>query len=430
MPDNYDLTKLGAHTFEDLVNTLATHVLGAGHTGFGPGADAGRDGYFEGEAPYPSDTDQWSGKWYIQSKFHKPHLTKDAQKWLIEQITSELAQFENVATGRIWPDNWIIATNIDPSGGAMTGAFDKAREFVGKANPKLIGHFHIWGGSKIVDLLTKYPNVAERYGHFLTPGHILRSLSDGLRDASSDISTIIHYLVVKQFAYQQYSKLEQAGFNTDTRPGIHTLFIDIPFQCIETQLEGFVMDHLVRTAACSHRIDTSLPDTPDWRRWSQDPLRARVWFVKGGPGQGKSTIGQYFCQIQRAALILQDNTPPVAKQDNKHPVAKQVIELAKQVKNATTASSEFASNAGYYPVTPRIPIQIELKDFAHWFGMKKDNEARGILTYLAEKIKAVIEETVHIGTLKRALGMHSWVVIFDGLDEVPSDVKDDVAVEV
>ena len=51
---SYELHKLDSNTFEHLVNMLALRVLGAGHTGFGPGSDGGRDGYFEGEAPYPS----------------------------------------------------------------------------------------------------------------------------------------------------------------------------------------------------------------------------------------------------------------------------------------------------------------------------------------------------------------------------------------
>src|SRR5713226_2753857 len=83
MPDSYDLSQLNPTSFEHLVNALALRVLGAGHTGFAPGPDGGRDGYFEGEAPYPSASDRWKGRWFIQSKFHKPHLSKDPQGWLL-----------------------------------------------------------------------------------------------------------------------------------------------------------------------------------------------------------------------------------------------------------------------------------------------------------------------------------------------------------
>src|SRR5687768_16791126 len=107
MAESYDLSTLGPEAFENLVNFLALKTLGLGSTGFGPGADGGRDGYFEGEAPYPSDIEHWKGVWYIQSKFHKPNLSKNPQKWLIEQVTEEIRGFERDNSDRVWPDNWI-----------------------------------------------------------------------------------------------------------------------------------------------------------------------------------------------------------------------------------------------------------------------------------------------------------------------------------
>src|SRR5690348_2864789 len=111
MTSNYELSNLDAHSFEHLVNALALRVLGLGVSSFGPGADGGRDGYFEGEAPYPSESEKWSGVWYIQSKYHKPHLSTDSQKWLIEQVRKEIEEFQKETTKRRWPDVWIIASN-------------------------------------------------------------------------------------------------------------------------------------------------------------------------------------------------------------------------------------------------------------------------------------------------------------------------------
>lgn len=129
MADSYDLSKLGPDAFENIrpyrkpsadeagsrpqarfpimsiVNFLALKTLGLGTTGFCPGADGGRDGYFEGEAPYPSETQHWKGKWYIQSKFHTPHLSVNSQKWLINQVKKEIEKFDNSNSDRIWPDN-------------------------------------------------------------------------------------------------------------------------------------------------------------------------------------------------------------------------------------------------------------------------------------------------------------------------------------
>jgi len=307
MPDSYDLTQLDPNSFEHLVNLLAIRVLGSGSTGFGPGSDGGRDGYFEGEALYPSEVERWSGCWYIQAKFHKPHLSKNPQKWLLEQIKKEIDEFGQPETKRRWPDNWIITTNIDPSGTPETGAFDQAKELVEKAHPTLKNHFHIWGGRKILDLLALHPEISEYYAHFLTPGKVLTEVYNQIKDAQAEVKTILRFLISSQFDEQHYSKLEQAGStgSTTERPGIHDLFIDLPFRTNEHNLQGLVMESLVRAAAKCHRCDEEETNTEDWKLWHQHPSRAKVWFIKGGPGQGKSTIGQYFCQIQRAALILQ-----------------------------------------------------------------------------------------------------------------------------
>lgn len=123
--DSYDLTKLGPNAFENLVNFLMLEVLGPGGTGFGPGPDGGRDGYFQGEAPYPSSTERWKGVWYIQCKFHAPHLSKDPQKWLQSQVAAELKLFSSPQSDRKLPDNWIIATNIDQSGPQNAAALTK-----------------------------------------------------------------------------------------------------------------------------------------------------------------------------------------------------------------------------------------------------------------------------------------------------------------
>ncbi|EKU96872.1 hypothetical protein Lepto7375DRAFT_0792 [Leptolyngbya sp. PCC 7375] len=414
MTDSYDLSQLDPNAFEHLVNHLALKVLGPGLTVFGPGADGGRDGYFQGEAPYPSETERWSGCWYIQSKFHKPKLSKDPQKWLISKIKEELRAFKSPNSRREWPDNWIIATNIDPSGAPETGSFDKARALIEKEYPPLKERFHIWGGNKILQLLSFYPEVREEYQHFLTPGNVLAELYGQLQDNRAEVKSILRFLVLSQLDEHQYTKLEQAGSASDTRPGIQDLFIDLPFRCDEYKLQGMVVEWLVKTLAKCHRFDDNEPDTPEWRAWSKFPARAKVWFIKGGPGHGKSTISQFICQIQRAALITNKNVKYVSPKRKS---------LANEIKQKVI-------KLNFWPTIPRVPISIELREFAQWFGQQGTNKPRGILSYLANFISIGLEQKVSVGTLKRLLGKHRWLVIFDGLDEVPQDVKDEVAFEV
>lgn len=408
---SYELTRLDAQTFEHLVNTLALKVLGHGHTGFGPGSDGGRDGYFEGQAAYPSETENWAGVWYLQSKFHTPHLSKNPQKWLLEQIKAELESFSNDQSGRTWPDNWIIVTNIEPSGRPTTGAFDRAKALVRAKNPELSRRFDIWGGQKVLDFIALHPDVGAYYSQFLSSGQVLSKLYESLSDSQANVKDIVHYLVATRFHDQQFTKLEQAGSKQDSRPGIHNLFKDLPFIHAKKRSHETAVRVFMKAAAQNHTIIYNTEQRPAWERWRQQPSRARIWFIKGGPGQGKSTLTQYICQVQRASLLLTAEAPRVLES---------VRVLAQQVQDV-------ASTEGHWPLAARIPVSIELRHLAHWLGKQREDQPKSVLNYLSELIGKSLCQPVQVGTLKRAFEGSRWLFVFDGLDEVPSDVKDEVA---
>jgi hypothetical protein len=414
MASAYDLTTLDPRSFEHLANAIAMRVLGAGHTGFAPGPDGGRDGFFHGPAPYPSTANRWDGDWYIQSKFHAPTPAHNPQKWLLACVREEIRAFQDPNAEREWPDNWILVTNVDPTAVPKTGSFDRARALVKSARSQLADRFHIWGGTKIIEFLNQFPDIAERYGHFLSPGHVISRLYHELGDASASGEAILKHLIVSGLEDHKHTKLEQAGSEADKRPGIHHLFVDLPFRSTDNQVVGQATKFLARAASQVQRLDPTLPTAETWLQWRRHPSRAPVWFIKGGPGQGKSTIGQYFCQVQRAALILQGDGLRV------HP---EVRQLADEIRTSPHAAS-------IWPTVPRIPIQLELKEYAKWYADRRERDSRGVLTYLSTVLSAQLEQPVAVGTLRRLLSTHAWVFVFDGLDEVPAAVKDALAKEV
>ena len=411
---SHELTRLDSNSFEHLVNALALRVLGAGLTGFAPGPDGGRDGFFEGAAPYPNSVDQWAGRWYVQSKFHLPHLSKDPQKWLLNQISKEIAAFRDPRSRRTAPDIWILATNIDPSGSAETGSFDAALALVKKWSPDIAKRFHIWGGRKILDLLSLYPEISAYYGEFITPGNVLKLLYDTMRDDSANIDDIIRHLIVTQVTEQQYTKLEQAGSTADNRPGVHELFVDVPFVHKDGNSPAMAAATLARACAQVHRDLPISSSEKNWVQWNNAPCRARTWFVKGGPGQGKSTLTQYMAQIHRAAIILASPDMPATPKQ-------------RAIADAVRTSS---LKRNLWPESPRIPVLVELRDYAFWYAQKSPNASRRTLSFLADKLSNALALVVNPGTIKRAFSASRWLFVFDGLDEVPSDVKDSIAAEV
>lgn len=412
--DAFELSRLDPATFEQLVNMLALRVLGGGATGFGPGADGGRDGWFEGEAPYPSEADRWSGTWYIQSKFHKQHLSKDPQKWLLSRIEDELKLFSDPSNDRNFPNNWIIATNIDPTGKPETGSFDKARALVEDDFPGHSRNFHIWGGSKIIALLTAYPEVASYYADMVTPGHVIASMYKKIIGSDASQESVVRDLVVTRFDDHQYTKLDQAGSDVDNRPGIHSLYTDLPYQSEGSSRKRKVAVDLAHASSLNHNLTPSMPQSEAWQSWAQHPKRSRVWFIKGGPGQGKSTSTQFLAQIHRAAIILGPDGPTVTPKQK---------DRAEEVKARAVGDA-------IWPLVPRVPVSIELRLFAQWFGARPEGQPKRIITYLAEQLATSIAQPVSIGDLRVAVSAGRWLFVFDGLDEVPGDVKGAVADEV
>jgi hypothetical protein len=66
----YNLERLGWANFEQLVRVLLREILGPGLSAFSGSADQGRDALFNGTASaFPSESEQWTGHWIIQTKF-------------------------------------------------------------------------------------------------------------------------------------------------------------------------------------------------------------------------------------------------------------------------------------------------------------------------------------------------------------------------
>lgn len=420
MPQSYDLTQLDPTSFEHMAISLAMRELGAGVTAFGPGPDAGRDGYFEGEAPYPARTKRhWDGRWYLQAKFRAPSLGGNPQTWLVGEVKKEIAAFKKPGSNRKWPDNWIIITNVDPSGAAQTGAFDRCRKEVEEAaDKKLASHFDIWGGAKVLSLLSKHQDVARTYGHFLTPGHILTELYEAIRLNKAGDEAVIWHLIVTQLWEQQYARLEQARLETDedSTQQLQQVFVDLPFRDGEHAVNGNVVESLLAASTRCHAVRAEpYAAAPEWTAWRRHPHRARTWFIRGGPGQGKSTLVQFFAQLQRSRFLLEDDAPPV--RDDRR-------DLATDIRRA-------ALDAKLWPAAARIPVLVELKEYAEWFGERRPKkESRRIITYLAEQWHVETAKAVTDEVVERLLSTRQWFFVFDGLDEVPGDVKDAVAAEV
>ena len=112
MPD-YDLSRFTSRSFEHLVQSLATRVIGAGIVVFGDGPDGGREATFERKVPYPSTVDPWDGYGVVQAKYRQrsSNVQQDGN-WAVDQLKEELEKYTDPESKLRTPDYFIYATNI------------------------------------------------------------------------------------------------------------------------------------------------------------------------------------------------------------------------------------------------------------------------------------------------------------------------------
>ncbi|MDR3494634.1 MAG: hypothetical protein P4L82_08525 [Ancalomicrobiaceae bacterium] len=283
---------------------------------------------------------------------------------------------------------------------------------VEELSPSLAKRFHIWGGCKILDLLIQFEGVATHYLHYLTPGVILAAIMRATSDKYLNRTELIRYLVTRRFYDQQYTKLEQAGASADSRPSIQELFTEIPYELSKDGFRGRVTYTLAKSVALNHRPVSN--GVLIYGANTRTLHCSSSWLIRGGPGQGKSTVTQFLSQVQRAALILANDELAVT------PAARAACEEIRAV----------AERLESWPLAPRIPVYVELRDFAQWIGARVKGEPRGIVSYVCQNILEKAEVQLLPKTLLSALSLDRWMFVFDGLDEVPNDVKGEVSEQV
>jgi hypothetical protein len=122
--------------------------------------------------------------------------------------------------------------------------------------------------------------------------------------------------------------------------------------------------------------------------------------VVGGPGQGKSTLGQLLCQVYRVALLAD------RPEESMGPDAAQVLRSTR---------SQLARLGVPMPAARRWPLQVSLSAYGDTIAGHPDVS---LLRFLAEQVSRRTPERVTASDLVSWLQAWPWLLVLDGLDEV------------
>jgi len=377
----YNFDALGPQEFERLCQTLVQQIIGPGVKVYGMGSDGSREATFQGKAPYPSKEEQWEGSWIFQAKFHDVQQIgpKEARRLLIAELDDELSKITEKY--RHPCDNFILVTNVTLTPVFQRGIKDKIDKEIIPKHHHAIEHIHVWGADEICRFLDAYPDIRQTYAGLLVSGDIIACLLRLIEREETDLDEIVKLYCHGCFTHEQYAALDDAGDIEDERVVLQRVFIDLDAKTPTLPQDSQVLERLPewlkqaaengdRTSALSYLLDDSIPGL----------------VLIGGPGEGKSTLGQYLAQIYRARLIRQLN-----ELDGNIEVFEKCI--------------------------PRIPFRIFLKEYAQWVSSRTNSDS--LFHYLALQVSRESGRNTNPEDVHKIIKSNPTLLILDGLDEVP-----------
>lgn len=419
---DYNLSGLSTRSFEQLIQAIAAKVIGPGTVIFGDGPDGGREATFEGSISYPDKDNAWQGYGVVQAKFRqRPQGPKKDGEWALKQLRSELEKFVDPERNLRKPEYYIFATNVVLTPVQDLGSKDKVYALIEEFKEHLpLKGYDVWDYDKICTFLDGYEDIRRGYAAWITPGDVLAQVIEQLEPRQPDFEQIVTNFLQKELVADQYANLEQAGHAMEDRIPLAHVFVDLP-TFDERRLDppdeepedlptGFIAKVL---DVAAERLDPeSLRAYAGYQSAVQEASRPEPgrFVLIGGPGQGKTTIGQFMCQLFRAAIL---------KKRPQH-------SFAPEVSQALGLIEDQCCSAGIQlPLAPRFPILITLSDFAAKLASREANHVNSLLSYIVDRIQKRTGGEVSVDDFRQWLEGYPWIIILDGLDEVPASSNRD-----
>jgi hypothetical protein len=411
----YRFEELGDERFQQLCQAILVRTH--------PGAqclpvgqpDGGRDAFLS------QNFESKNGELVIfQVKFVKSPQSREARDFVEQVITTEGPKIERLI--KRGATKYYLLTNVIGTSHLDVGSVDKV-------NARLKAAFgiaaHCWWRDDLERRIDAYPDIKWSYPDILQTTDLLLSLiREGADQDAERRSNALRSYMAYQARYDEQLKFKQI----DLQKSIIDLFVDVPSRIVNPPeihsdggLEEFIIERYLIDKADSSSSTMELDEMGE-RYLVNAPGTLRLLssstfiqhspriVVEGAPGQGKSTVTQYLCQINRFRLL-------------------------NRLKELSRVGRDL-------PTEARIPFRVDLRDYAGWLVGRdpfSDDSSAGLPagislvleSFLAAQIRQSTGMNFSVDDMTAVAKRSQILIVLDGFDEVADiDLRNRIVVEV
>jgi hypothetical protein len=341
-----------------------------------------------------------------------PNSIDDIHKWLTKIIEDEAPKVDKLIPRGA--KSFYLLTNVKGTAHLDAGSKDKVNTIL-EANISIPSI--CWWRDDITSLFEKDPIFKWSFPEILNGQDILNSiLFNNINENKERRENVVKAYLADQYDIDNEVKFRQI----DLQNKLFDLFTDVPIRVKKLNAKNKILKRtLEHFEHRNHRLvnfDIVISDEDEYNTGAAGFLlhpkiqnEIERILLEGGPGQGKSTIAQYICQVHRARLLNRSYDLKLLPDDLKN--------------------------------TPiRIPFKVDLRHIAAW--VEKTNPYKGRVNeeYFTSIWKNSLESFLvgHIvyhsqiddfntSDLIAITKLSSILFVFDGFDEIANlDVREEV----
>lgn len=395
---NYPLENLDPERFQHLCQTLlvaAEPNISCFPVGM---PDGGRD------ATQMTFNEEDEGFVIYQVKFSRTLKEgSSAREWAMEMADGEVEKVSRLKVKGA--KRYIFITNVQGTSHLDVGSMDRLRT---QLEEKFQMPVACWWRDDICRRLDGNWSIKLRYPEVLSGQDFLRLLIE----QKNDESKTRRLNAMRAFLADQYKEDQEVKFKqVELQNKILDLFVDLPFKVVIENGRQFVKDkgpisfdasiHVSEREKAWVLSDESGIGTASLLLNEKAGILLQQIVIEGAPGQGKSTLAQYLCQVHRIRLLGKQSDLQLLPEDHR-----------------------------LSPIY--IPFKVDLRDLSEWLSgvdpftkspLQKDALERTVEAFLARLVAHKAGGIAFdVNDLIEISKISPLFIAFDGLDEV-ADIR-------